>query len=114
MGLTANQLDEFSRSRVYPDGSGVRVSLRRTDSDAYPSGWKYTFHYGALDPESPGTLPDGTIRRYDNSHEATKGHELHVAPEREPIHIEFSGILELWERFWGEIPKSTFDLPGEE
>ena len=114
MGLTEDQLAGFSRSRVYPDGTVVRVSLRRTDSDAYPSGWRYTFHYGSLDPDSPGTLPDGTIRRYDNSHEDTKGHECHVAPESDPEQLEFPGIVELWEHFWSEIPKSSFTVSGEE
>jgi len=52
----------------------------RTDRDAYPSGWAYKLHYGATEPDPPRTLDDGTIRRYDNSHEDTKGHELHVAP----------------------------------
>jgi len=62
-----------------------------------------------LDP--PRTLDDGTIRRYDNAHEATKGHELHVAPNSEPTQIDFPGIVTLWDRFWSEIPKS--ELSGE-
>jgi hypothetical protein len=89
---------------VYEDGTVVRVSVRRTDDDAYPSGWRYTFHYGALTP-GPETLEDGTIRRYDNAHEATKGHERHVASDPEPERIEFPGIEALYERFWDEIPK---------
>ena len=70
-------------------------------------GWRYTFHYGALSP-GPGTLEDGTIRRYDNAHEKTKGHERHVAPDPEPETVEFPGIEELYERFWNEIPKPRF------
>ena len=38
------------------------------------------FHYGSLVPDPPETLDDGTIRRYDNAHEDTKGHELHSHP----------------------------------
>lgn len=57
-------------------------------------------------PDPPRTLEDGTIRRYDNSHERTKGHELHVAPDPEPNRIEFPGMVGLRERFWNEIPKS--------
>lgn len=55
--------------------------------------------------DGPETLEDGTIRRYDNAHEATKGHERHVAPDPEPEQIEFPGIEALFERFWDEIPK---------
>ncbi len=55
------------------------------------------------------TLDDGTIRRYDNAHEDTKSHELHVAPDVEPEDIEFPGIVELYDRFWEEIPKARID-----
>jgi len=65
---------------VYEDGTVVRISVQRTSDAAYPSGWRYTFHYGSLTP-SEETLEDGTIRRYDNAHEDTKGHELHVVPD---------------------------------
>nr|WP_079235203.1 DUF6516 family protein [Halolamina sp. CBA1230] len=85
-------------------------------------------HYGATEPTPPHTLEDGTIRRYlenqrfrrlvetarpfryDNSHEDTKGHELHVAPDPDPDSITFPGMVELWDRFWNEIPKSEFDV----
>lgn len=56
----------------------------------------------------PETLDDGTIRRYDNAHEGTKGHERHVAPDPEPETIDFPGIELLYERFWDEIPKRRF------
>lgn len=102
-----DDLDGYSNATVYDDGTVVRISVRRTDSDTYPSGWRDTFHYGAL-AAGPETLEDGTIRRYDNAHETTKGHELHVAPESEPRSIEFPGIEELYERFWDEIPKQRF------
>jgi hypothetical protein len=59
--------------------------------------------------EPPDTLDDGTIRRYDNSHEDTKGHELRVAPDPEPTTIEFPGMVELRDRFWSEIPKEAFE-----
>jgi hypothetical protein len=107
MEPTADELDGYDNATVYEDGTVVRISVRRTDNDAYPSGWRYTFHYGAL-TASAETLDDGTIRRYDNAHEATKGHERHVAPDPEPEIIEFPGIEELYERFWDEIPKPRF------
>jgi hypothetical protein len=48
MELTGDDLDGYDDATVYEDGTVVRVSVRRTDDDAYPSGWRYTFHYGAL------------------------------------------------------------------
>lgn len=45
---------------------------------------------------------------YDNAHEDTKGHELHVAPDPEPKCVKFPGMVELYERFWSEIPKPPF------
>ena len=107
MEPTADDLDGYSTATVYEDGTVVRVSIRRTGDEAYPSGWRYTLHYGAL-TAGRDTLEDGTVRRYDNAHEDTKGHELHVAPDPEPETIEFPGIEELYERFWGEIAKPRF------
>ena len=106
----ADDLDRVREGETYPDGTVVRVFCMRTDREAYPSGWAYTLHYGAMDPDPPRTLDDGTIRRYENSHEDTKGHELHVAPDPEPETIEFPGMIDLWNRFWGEIPKREFDV----
>jgi len=108
MEPTADDLDGYDSATVYEDGTVVRISVRRTNDEAYPSGWRYTFHYGALTP-GPETLDDGTIRRYDNAHERTKGHERHAASDPEPQTIEFPGIEELYERFWDEIPKPRFD-----
>ncbi len=48
--------------------------------------------------------------RDGNSHEDTKGHELHVAPDPYPEIITFPGMVGLWERFWSEIPKSEFEV----
>ena len=104
MAPTADDLDGYERSHVYDDGTVVRISIRRTDDETYPSGWRYTFHYGALVP-SAETLDDGTIRRYDNAHEDTKGHERHAAPDPQPQDVDFSGIEDLYECFWDEIPK---------
>jgi len=103
----ADMLDGYEQANVYPDGTVVRISVRRTSDAAYPSGWRYTFHYGAL-TAGDDTLADGTIRRYDNAHERTKGHELHLAPDPEPTVVEFPGIEDLYERFWDAIPKDRF------
>ena len=108
---SADALDGLQRTTSYEDGTLVRVFCMRTNRDAYPSGWAYKLHYGRTEPNPPETIAGGTIRRYDNSHEATKGHELHVAPQSEPEIIAFPGMTELWNRFWSEIPKSEFELP---
>jgi hypothetical protein len=59
-------------------------------------------------PNPPRTLPDGTIRRYDNAHEDTKGHELHIAGQLTQI-IQLPGMVALWQRFWEEVLKTAFD-----
>lgn len=104
---TVDDLDGYERTNVYEDGMLVRISIRRTEDAIYQSGWRYTLHYGAL-TSGRETLEDGTIRRYDNAHEDTKGHELHVAPDPEPRYVEFPGMEELYERFWEEIPVARF------
>jgi len=106
---TADDLDGVSETQTYPGGTVVRVFCMRTDRDAYPSGWAYKLHYGATEPDPPRALDDGTIRRYDNSHGDTKGHERHTAPDTEPDRIEFPGMVELWERFWNEVPKPEIE-----
>lgn len=67
------------------------VIRRTTDTDTYPSGWKYTLHLG--------TLEDLTLVRFDNSHEDTKGHERHTAVgDRDAA--QFPGMVELLIEFW--------------
>jgi len=107
MAPTPDDLDGVDRSHVDDDGTLARLSIRRTDDDADPSGWRYTLHYGAF-TSGQETLDDGTLRRYDNAHEDTKGHELHVAPDPEPQDVEFPGMAALYERFWDETSKSRF------
>ena len=111
MGLTGDELDGFTFRKRYADGTFIRLMIRRTATDAYPSGWRYALHHGVVAPDTIDrpTLDDGTIRRYDNAHEATKGHELHVAPDPEPQAVEFPGMVELYDRFWTEIPKARID-----
>lgn len=109
--LTGDRFDGYVRTRVYDDGTVVRISIRRTTAGSYPSGWRYTLHYGRLTP-GPDTLEDGTIRRYDNAHEDTKGHERHVAPDPTPQRVDFPGMAPLYDRFWDEIPKPRFGPSG--
>ena len=112
MGL-ADRLDGYNETHTYPDGTVIRLAIYRTESDAYPSGWRYTLHYGGLDPKSGEALPDGTILRFDNAHEATKGHECHRGDLGEVEQVEFPGIIAVWHRFWEEVPKEPFG-PGAE
>jgi|GEM_PF-384722 len=111
--LPEDDLDGISRTMKYEDGTLVRVFVMRTERDVYSSGWAYNLHYGATEPNPPATLEDGTIRRYDNAHEDTKGHELHAAPDPEPVQIEFPGMVDLWDRFWSEIPKAAFEIADD-
>jgi len=104
---SVDDLDGVDERLRFPDGSIVHVFCTRTERDASPSGWAYRLHYGMTDPDPPATLADGTILRYDNAHEATKGHERHAAPDPEPEIIEFPGMAALWERFWDEIPEAA-------
>ena len=110
MSPTEDELDGHTLRKRYADGAFIRLMIRRTSDAAYPSGWRYALHYGAVAPDAIDgpTLADGTIRRYDNAHERTKGHELHLAPDPEPTVVEFPGIEDLYERFWDAIPKDRF------
>ena len=36
----AEAFDGDEAATVYGDGTVVRISVRRTDDDAYPSGWR--------------------------------------------------------------------------
>lgn len=69
------------------------VTIRRTDDQAYPSGWKYSLHYGEIDGV--------TLLRYDNAHERTKGHERHTSSGVDLI--DFPGMERLYRRFKREI-----------
>jgi hypothetical protein len=110
-GLPGGRRPGRHQSRREVRGRDARPRLRDADDTGRLSvGLAYKLHYGTTQPNPPDTLDDGTIRRYDNSHEDTKGHELHVAPDPEPETIEFPGMVELWERFWSEIPKAEFEL----
>ncbi len=110
----ADRLDGYSRTRAHSDGTIIRIVIVRTADDAYPSGWRYTLHYGRVDGPAEDTPPDGTILRYDNVHEATKGHECHRGRTGETERVTFTGIEAVWRAFWDAIPKAEFDLGGEE
>lgn len=75
----------------------VDVTIRQTEDEQYPSGWDYSLHLG----EAGG----GTVLRYDNAHERTKGHERHTGDEVEVI--DFPGMLTLYDRFKQEAEAMT-------
>ena len=75
----------------------VRRRIIRTDDPQYPSGFRYSLHYGYVDGR-------GTILRYDNENETVGRHERHDSDGI--THIEFPGMIELRERFLNEIEDS--------
>lgn len=86
-------------------GLAENVVLRRTtETETYPSGWKYTLHLG--------TLADLTLVRYDNAHEDTKGHELHTAGGAIDD-IEFPGMEERLVEFWTSADEYWVAVGGD-
>lgn len=81
----------------HENGTIERVFIRRTSDAAYPSGWRYSLHYGTTGGE--------TIIRYDNAHETTKGHERHVGEQAKLI--DFPGMEELYDRFLREVEQTN-------
>lgn len=72
----------------------VRRRIIRTDDPQYPSGYRYTLHYGYTDGR-------GTILRYDNENETPGRHEQHTPDGVEAI--DFPGLMTLRSRFIEEI-----------
>jgi hypothetical protein len=68
------------------------IAWRVPESEAYPEGIKYRFHYGTFEGE--------TILRYDNSHGV---HERHT-PTGVSI-VEFVGLWEHYRRFRLEVER---------
>jgi hypothetical protein len=108
--LTGDDLDGVSEVRKSPDESVIHVFCMRADRDAYPSERACKLHYGATEPDPLRTLENGTIRRYDTSHEEIKGHELHVTPAPDTGSITYVKMVERWKRFWSELPNSEFEV----
>jgi len=69
----------------------IRV-LRVPESERFPEGIKYGFHYGRKDGDDP-------MLRYDNHHGV---HERHRGSEKTAI--DFPGLEALLERFIRELP----------
>lgn len=69
----------------------IRI-LRVPESDKFPEGVKYTFHYGEKGSDDP-------IARYDNHHGVHERHEGNTVEE-----IEYPGTEALLRRFIDEPP----------
>ncbi|WP_435196294.1 toxin-antitoxin system TumE family protein [Natronomonas sp. EA1] len=78
---------------AYDDGEIVKVRLLRIpQSDRFPTGVKYAFHYGEAGAEHP-------IIRFDNHHGP---HELHLGART--FEIEFPGFVFLNDCFRAALP----------
>lgn len=78
---------------AYDDGhvASIRV-LAVPESETYPEGIKYKFHYGMVDAENP-------IIRYDNHHGK---HERHTGADTEEI--DFPGLEALFRDWRDHLP----------
>lgn len=85
-------------TEVYDDGyvASVRV-LAVPESERFPDGIKYAFHYGKAGAEYP-------VVRFDNHHGIHERHE--DARTRE---IDFPGLEALYRRFRAELPAGKRD-----
>jgi hypothetical protein len=79
---------------AYDDGTvaSVRV-LAVPESQRFPDGFKYAFHYGVAGAENP------TIR-FDNHHGTHERHDGDVTTE-----IDFPGLAPLYRRWRNELPE---------
>jgi len=79
--------------QAYDDGTVVRIRILDVpQSDQYPEGLKYAFHYGEAGADDP-------IIRYDNHHGP---HELHIAGQ--VFEIEFDGLQSLYRTWRAALP----------
>lgn len=82
------------RSKVYGDGTVVQVRLLSVpESDRFPEGIKYAFHYGR-------TTGDEPICRFDNHH---GDHELHIG-DNTYVLDSFPGFRTLGACFKAALP----------
>jgi len=79
--------------QAYDDGTVVRIRILDVpDSDPYPEGVKYAFHYGEAGADEP-------IIRFDNHHGP---HELHIAGQ--VFKIEYEGLQPLYLAWRAALP----------
>lgn len=79
--------------QAYDDETVARIRILDVpESDQYPEGIKYAFHYGQAGAEDP-------IIRFDNHHGL---HELHIAGQ--VFEIEFDGLQPLYRAWRAALP----------
>ena len=79
--------------QAYDDGTVVRIRILDVpDSDQYPEGVKYAFHYGEAGADDP-------IIRFDNHHGP---YELHIAGQ--VFEIEYDGLAQLYRAWRAALP----------
>jgi hypothetical protein len=79
---------------VYDDGSVASVRLLSVpESERFPDGLKYAFHYGTAGAENP-------IIRFDNHH---GDHERHNGART--TEIDYPGLAALYRRWRSELPE---------
>lgn len=85
--------------QAYNDGTVARIRvLGVPESDRFPDGIKYAFHYGEAGADNP-------IIRFDNHHGP---HELHIA--NQVFEIEFDGLQPLYQAWRAALPiEKRFD-----
>jgi len=72
----------------------IRRKIIRTNDEKFPSGYRYSLHYGYTDGR-------GTILRYDNENRTPGRHERHTRESVEKI--EFPGMMNRREQFLDKI-----------
>jgi len=85
-------------TQVYRDGTvaSVRV-LSVPESDRFPDGLKYSFHYGRAEGDAP-------IVRFDNHHGS---HHLHVGSQR--FDVDFPGLEATYRAWRSTLPDDKRD-----
>ena len=79
--------------QAYDDGTVVRIRILDVpDSDQYPEGVKYAFHYSEAGADEP-------IIRFDNHHGP---HELHIGGQ--VFEIEYDGLQPLYRAWRAALP----------
>lgn len=87
-----------NRRRAYDDGTLAKIRILAVpESDTYPDGLKYSFHYGVIGAADP-------IIRFDNHHGP---HELHLGART--YEFEYPGLTVIKACWVAALPASKRD-----
>ncbi|MDL0129853.1 DUF6516 family protein [Halobacterium salinarum] len=79
--------------KAYADGTVARIRILAVpESEKFPDGVKYAFHYGEAGSEDP-------IIRFDNHHGV---HELHTGPH--VYEIDYPGLDAIYQAWRAALP----------